>query len=47
MAGVRENAGRRIGNPDIEQAQRALAETDIPYTIYLYDINGVSEAERR
>lgn len=39
--------GRIIGNKDIDEAQKALAETDIPYTIYLYDLNGVSEAERK
>lgn len=38
--------GRRIGDKDIAEAQKALAETDIPYTIYLYDLNSVSEHER-
>ena len=39
--------GRIIGTKDIDEAQKALAETEIPYTIYLYDLNGVSEAERK
>ncbi len=38
---------RRIGNKDIAEAQKALAETNIPYTIYLYDLNSVSEHERK
>ena len=41
------DVGRRIGTKDIGEAQRALAETHIPYTIYLYDLNGVSEFQRR
>jgi hypothetical protein len=39
--------GRIIGPKDIGQAQRALSERHIPYTIYLYDLNGVSEQERK
>lgn len=39
--------GRRIGEKDIAEAQRALSETHIPYTIYLYDLNSVSEVERK
>jgi hypothetical protein len=39
--------GRIIGTKDIAEAQRALSETKIPYTIYLYDLNGVSEHERK
>ncbi len=38
--------GRRIGDKDIAEAQKALSETDIPYTFYLYDLNSVSEHER-
>lgn len=38
--------GRIIGDTDIQEAQKALAETHIPYTIYLFDLNGVSERER-
>ena len=38
--------GRRIGVTDIAEAQKALSETDIPYTFYLYDLNSVSEHER-
>ncbi len=37
---------RKIGQKDLDQAQKGLAETSIPYTIYLYDLNGVSEKER-
>ncbi len=39
--------GRIIGETDILEAQKALKETSIPYTIYLYDLNGVSEQERQ
>ncbi len=39
--------GRNVGEKDLAEAQRALAETHIPYTIYLYDLNGVSERERK
>jgi|GEM_PF-3552548 len=39
--------GRRIGTKDIAVAQQALSETHIPYTIYLYDLNSVSESERK
>lgn len=39
--------GRSIGDRDLVQAQKALSETDIPYTIYLYDLNSVSEVERK
>lgn len=39
--------GRRIGTVDIAEAQRALSETHIPYTLYLYDLNSVSEHERK
>lgn len=39
--------GRRIGNKDIEEAQKELNTTDIPYTIYLYDLQSVSEHERK
>ena len=39
--------GRIIGQKDIAEAQRGLSETHIPYTIYLYDLNGVSEFERK
>lgn len=39
--------GRKIGDKDIGQAQRALAETHIPYTINLFDLNGVSDFERK
>lgn len=38
--------GRIIGDADISEAQKALRETSIPYTIYLFDLNGVSEHER-
>lgn len=38
--------GRIIGDTDIFEAQKALRETSIPYTIYLFDLNGVSEKER-
>ena len=41
------DVGRKIGDKDMGQAQRALSETHIPYTIYLYDLNGVSEQERK
>ena len=41
------DVGRIIGSKDIGEAQRALSETNIPYTIYLYDLNGVSEHERK
>lgn len=39
--------GRKIGEKDLAEAQRALSETHIPYTIYLYDLNGVSDHERK
>jgi len=39
--------GRIIGQKDIDEAQRALSMRAIPYTIYLYDLNGVSEHERK
>lgn len=38
--------GRIIGEKDIFEAQKALRETSIPYTVYLFDLNGVSEHER-
>lgn len=38
--------GRIIGETDILEAQKALRESSIPYTIYLFDLNGVSENER-
>lgn len=38
--------GRIIGEKDILEAQKALRESSIPYTIYLFDLNGVSEHER-
>jgi hypothetical protein len=41
------DVGRKVGDLDLAEAQRALAETHIPYTIYLYDLNGVSEHERK
>lgn len=41
------DVGRKIGQKDLDEAQKALAETHIPYTIYLYDLNGVSEHERK
>lgn len=41
------DVGRIIGTKDIAAAQKALAETHVPYTIYLYDLNGVSEHERK
>ena len=41
------DVGRKIGGKDLGEAQRALAETHIPYTIYLYDLNGVSDFERK
>ena len=40
------DVGRIIGDTDIQEAQRALAESSLPYTIYLFDLNGVSEHER-
>jgi len=39
--------GRKIGDKDLDEAQKALAETSIPYTIYLFDLNGVSDFERK
>lgn len=39
--------GRIIGQKDLQEAQRALAETDIPYTIFLFDLQAVSEHERK
>lgn len=41
------DAGHKIGPKDTKAAQLALSETNIPYTIYLYDLNGVSEHERK
>jgi hypothetical protein len=41
------DVGRKVGEKDLAEAQKALAETQIPYTIYLYDLNGVSEHERK
>lgn len=41
------DVGRKVGDKDLGQAQRALAETHIPYTINLFDLNGVSEHERK
>ena len=41
------DVGRKVGDKDLAEAQRALAETHIPYTIYLYDLNGVSEHEQK
>ena len=41
------DVGRKVGDKDLAEAQKALAETHIPYTIYLYDLNGVSEVERK
>lgn len=38
--------GRIIGEKDIFEAQKVLRESSIPYTIYLFDLNGVSEHER-
>lgn len=38
--------GRIIGQKDVMEAQRALAQTSIPYTVYLFDLNGVSQKER-
>lgn len=39
--------GRKIGEKDIAEAQKELATTHIPYTIYLYDLTAVSERERK
>lgn len=39
--------GRRIGSRDIDQAQKELNTTDLPYTVYLYDLQSVSEHERK
>jgi hypothetical protein len=39
--------GRKIGTVDLSAAQQALSQTHIPYTIYLYDLNSVSEVERK
>lgn len=39
--------GRIIGEKDVFEAQKALRQTSIPYTIYLFDLNGVSEKERQ
>lgn len=38
--------GRIIGEKDILEAQKALRQTSIPYTVYLFDLNGVSQKER-
>lgn len=38
--------GRIIGEKDIFEAQKALRESSIPYTVYLFDLNAVSEHER-
>lgn len=40
------DAGHIIGEKDILEAQKALRETSIPYTIYLFDLNAVAEHER-
>jgi hypothetical protein len=41
------DVGRRIGPKDVAEAQRALSMTHIPYTIFLYDLQSVSEHERK
>lgn len=38
--------GRIIGDKDILEAQKALRESSLPYTFYLFDLNGVAEHER-
>jgi len=41
------DAGRIIGTKDIAEAQKALSETKIPFTFYLYDLQSLSDPERK
>lgn len=39
--------GRRIGDKDLLAAQQGLEQSHIPYTIYLFDLQAMNDAQRK